>query len=79
MQSPQQSNSLSNRLIPHHDGSELYVTPKSPRIGDSITLRVRVPKSYSFQKSFVRLYEDGEPRSYELSILQEGTHEDWWA
>jgi len=78
MQSPQQSNSLSNRLIPHHDGSELYVTPKSPRIGDSITLRVRVPKSYSFQKSFVRLYEDGEPRSYELSLLQKGTHEDWW-
>ena len=78
MQSPQQSNSLSNRLIPHHDGSELYVTPKSPRIGDSITLRVRVPKSYSFQKSFVRLYEDGEPRCYELSLLQKGTHEDWW-
>jgi alpha-glucosidase len=78
MQSPQQSNSLSNRLIPHHDGSELYVTPKSPRIGDSITLRVKVPKSYSFQKSFVRLYEDGEPRSYELTLLQKGTHEDWW-
>ena len=39
---------------------------------------MRVPKSYSFQKSFVRLYEDGEPRSYELSLLQKGTHEDWW-
>ena len=78
MQSQQQSNSPSNRLIPHHDGSELYVTPKLPRIGDSITLRVRVPKSYSFQKSFVRLYEDGEPRSYELTLVQEGVHEDWW-
>ena len=78
MQSQQQSNSPSNRLIPHHDGSELYVTPKSPRVGDSITLRVRVPKSYSFQKSFVRLYEDGEPRSYELTLLQKGVHEDWW-
>ncbi len=78
MQSQQPSNSPSKHLIPHHDGSELYVTPKSPRIGDSITLRVRVPKRYSFQKSFVRLYEDGEPRSYELSLLQKGTHEDWW-
>ena len=78
MQSQQQSNSPNNCLIPHHDGSELYVSPKSPSIGDSITLRVRVPKSYLFQKAFVRLYEDGEPRSYELSLLQEGAHEDWW-
>ena len=78
MQSQQQSNSLSSHRIPHHDGSELYVSPRSPSIGDSISLRVRVPKSYLFQKVFVRLYEDGEPRSYELSLLQEGAHEDWW-
>jgi len=72
------SNSLSNFLTPHHDGSELYVSPRNPRIGDSISIRVRVPKDYSFEKSFIRLYEDGEPRSYELLLLEDGEHESWW-
>ena len=74
----QRSQSQSNFLTPHHDGSELYVSNHSPRVGDSITLRVRIPKRYLFEKSFVRLYEDGEPRSYELTLLEKGRHEDWW-
>jgi alpha-glucosidase len=78
MQNLELSSSLSNFSTPHHDGSELYVTPRSPRIGDSISLRVRVPKEYRFEKSFIRLYEDGEPRSHELVFLEEGTHESWW-
>lgn len=78
MHSLQELQSRSNLLLPHHDGSELYVSNHAPKIGDSITLKVRVPKSYSFEKSFIRLYEDGEPRSYELNLIKKGVHEDWW-
>jgi alpha-glucosidase len=64
--------------LPHHDGSEIYVSDAAPRIGDKITLRVRVPKSYSFTKAFIRIYEDGEPRSYELTLDKKQATESWW-
>ena len=78
MPNPPQSRSLSDLLIPHHDGSELYVQPQIPIVGEPITLRVRVPKSYTFEKAFIRFYEDGEPRTHELTLESAGTHEEWW-
>jgi len=65
--------------LPHHDGSELYVSNAAPKVGDKVTLRVRVPNTYTFAKSFVRLYHDGEPRSFELSLEKKGQAENWWA
>ncbi|MEY3182002.1 MAG: hypothetical protein RL583_1162, partial [Actinomycetota bacterium] len=44
---------------PHHDGSELYVSNAAPEVGESVTLRVRIPNSYIFAKALVRLYHDG--------------------
>jgi alpha-glucosidase len=71
--------SLSPSLnFPHHDGSGLYVSPRAPMVGEKVTLKVRVPKSYLFAKLFIRVYEDGEPRSYELSLERTGEVEDWW-
>ena len=64
-------------LHPHHDGSEVYVSDAAPVIGQVITLKVRVPKSYHLEKSFVRVYEDGEPRSYELSLAKSDASEVW--
>ena len=78
MRNLQRSQSHSDFLAPHHDGSELYVSNHAPRVGETITLRVRIPKSYSFKKSFIRLYEDGEPRSYELNLMEKGKQEAWW-
>ncbi len=57
-------------LFPHHDGSELYVSNAAPKIGQKVVLKVRVPHTYLFEKSFVRIYEDGEPRSYELVLAR---------
>lgn len=68
-----------NSLLPHHDGSELYVSNAAPKVGDKVVLRVRVPKTYTFAKSFVRLYHDGEPRSFELNLEKSGATESWWA
>jgi len=78
MQNPPQSKSLSRALAPHHDGSELYLQPQIPTIGEPITLRVRVPKSYTFEKAFIRFYEDGEPRTQELTLENSGAYEAWW-
>jgi alpha-glucosidase len=68
-----------NLLFPHHDGSELYVSDMAPKVGDKVVLRVRVPKDYTFAKSFVRLYHDGEPRSFELSLEKSSDAESWWS
>ncbi len=62
---------------PHHDGSELYVSNGAPRIGESITLKLRVPSGYTFEKAFIRVYEDGEPRSYELKKGSKSAQEQW--
>jgi alpha-glucosidase len=69
---------LQPSLSPHHDGSALYVSNSAPQIGDVITLKVRVPNSYSFEKGFIRVYEDGEPRSYELSAGKKNKVESWY-
>jgi alpha-glucosidase len=65
-------------IHPHHDGSELYVSDAAPKIGDLLTLKVRVPKDYSFEKAFIRVYEDGEPRSYELNLGKSTDFEHWY-
>lgn len=66
-------------LCPHHDGSELYVSNSAPKVGDKVVLRVRVPHSYTFARSFLRLYHDGEPRSFELALERRDATESWWA
>ncbi len=65
-------------LTPHHDGSELYVSNEAPAIGETITLKVRVPNAYSFDKGFLRVYEDGEPRNYELKQGKKSKAESWY-
>jgi len=65
-------------LKPHHDGSELYVSDFLPSLGDTITLKVRVPAKYSFDNALIRFYEDGEPRSKILKKIGENKFESWW-
>ena len=62
---------------PHHDGSDLYVSNSAPKIGDKISLKVRVPKSYSFDDAYIRLYEDAEPRTYKLEKISSSDVEIW--
>ena len=66
------------KALPHHDGSELYVSNIAPEIGEKVELRLRIPKSYTFEKSFVRVYEDAEPRVHELKKFKSGKSEDWY-
>ena len=63
---------------PHHDGSDLYVSNSAPKIGDKVTLRVRVPKGYTFDEAYIRLYEDAEPRTHKLDEKSSSKAERWF-
>lgn len=63
---------------PHHDGSELYVSNSAPKIGETVTLKIRVPKGYQFEKAIVRIYQDGEPCIYQLKKFKRSESEVWY-
>jgi alpha-glucosidase len=63
---------------PHHDGSDLYVSNSAPKIGDKVTLKVRVPNDYFFEKAMLRIYHDGEPRIFEMKLTKKGSVESWY-
>ena len=65
-------------LTPHHDGSSLYVSNAAPALGDTVELRVRVPKGYDFDKAVVRFHHDGEPRTAEMTKQSQSDVESWW-
>ena len=66
-------------LKPHHDGSELYISNSAPKLGESITLRVRIPNLYGFEKCLIRFYHDGEPRTAALSLEKKTPTESWYS
>ena len=72
------SKKIAVQSVPHHDGSELYVSNAAPKIGDSVTLKVRVPLNYLFQEAYVRVYEDAEPRTYPLKLVEVRGQERWY-
>jgi alpha-glucosidase len=65
-------------FTPHHDGSDLYVSNSAPKIGDKVTLKVRVPKDYTFDEAYIRLYEDAEPRTHKLEEKSSSKTERWF-
>ncbi|MFJ6000840.1 alpha-amylase family glycosyl hydrolase [Arthrobacter sp. NPDC092385] len=57
-------------LAPHHDGSPLYVPDQSPRVGDTLAVRVRVPARWGAPgRVFVRSTRDGEGHYDEARLL----------
>ena len=63
---------------PHHDGSELYVSNIAPELGEKVTLKVRVPSDYVFEKAMLRIYHDGEPRIFEMKESKSDSTETWY-
>lgn len=64
---------------PHHDGSALYVPNRQPRLGDIVTVRLRVPAAAGVSSVFVRIVPDGEHTF--IAARQECTDaagESWW-
>ena len=63
---------------PHHDGSELYVSNIAPELGEKVTLNIRVPSNYVFEKAMLRIYHDGEPRIFEMKESKRDSTETWY-
>ena len=66
------------QLRPHHDGSELYVSNDAPKLGDEVSLRVRIPNNYSFDHVLVRFYQDSESTVLPLKLDKKSEIESWW-
>ena len=63
------------RLIeqPHHDGSSLYISDAAPRLGDVVTVWVRVPAAAGVGAVHLRTTPDGEPNFVAAAVDPERT------
>lgn len=62
----------------HHDGSEKYVSKLHPRLGESVTLRLRISHLAPIQRVILRTFPDGEQA---LTIMHPAETEapvQWW-
>lgn len=63
--------------LPHHDGSEIYLSDGAPELGGKITFRFRAGHEFPIQQAILRLYHDGEPRFFPMTKSVIGK-EQWW-
>ena len=64
-------------ILPHHDGSELYLSSSSPKLEERVTFKFRAGSNFPIEQAILRLYHDGEPRFFPMkrSIIK---GEQWW-
>lgn len=68
--------------LPHHDGSELYLSTSSPELGEYVTFRFRAAEEFPIKEAVLRIYHDGEPRFFPMvrtADLPRGSQEQWWS
>ena len=70
---------MKNPLFAHHDGSEIYISNSAPAIREEVNFRFRISNDVTLDRAMVRLYHDGEPRLFEMSIADVGPVETWWS
>jgi len=63
----------------HHDGSELYRRPGPYAIGDTVTVRVRVPAASGSTRVRLRSVPDAEPRVVDAALVDHDEAATWWA
>jgi len=64
--------------VAHHDGSALYVPEGTPDLGDTVPVRVRVPRGAGVRDVWLRTVRDGEPRLAPARLDRSDEHEDWY-
>ncbi|MFC8924229.1 glycoside hydrolase family 13 protein [Cellulosimicrobium sp. NPDC057127] len=62
----------------HHDGSALHVPAGTPSLGDTVPVRVRVPRGTGVRDVWLRTVRDGEPRLAPARLERSDEHEDWY-
>lgn len=55
----------------HHDGSAAFVSNPLPKLGERVTVRLRVPHSAEVEGVFVRSVPDGEIKIIEMAMTHE--------
>jgi len=66
-------------LLPHHDGSPLHVSNLAPRLGDVVTVRLRVPAGYGPLAAVrTRSNPDHEPEWTDAVRVGSADGWDWW-
>ncbi|MGB5951264.1 MAG: glycoside hydrolase family 13 protein [Ornithinimicrobium sp.] len=65
---------------PHHDGSPLYVSSPAPRPGDTVQVRLRVPRASSVEAVHVRITPDGEQEFVAADRIDSPAEDSsqWW-
>lgn len=63
--------------LPHHDGSEIYLSTSAPKLGQKVTFRFSASADFPIEKAIVRLYHDGEPRFFPMTQVKKGKQQ-WW-
>jgi len=65
--------------LPHHDGSPLHVSDDAPALGDTVTVRLRVPSGYGPLKAVrTRSNPDHEPEWTDALLTGSVDGWDWW-
>jgi alpha-glucosidase len=62
----------------HHDGSALYVSNPLPKLGETVTLRLRTPAHAPIHRAFLRTAPDGEGRFDALTETHRDSECVWW-
>src|SRR3954470_3012198 len=65
--------------LPHHDGSPLYVSDQTPELGETVRVRVRVPRAFGTMRIVrTRSNPDREPSFSDAVVVHETPSEVWW-
>ncbi|MFT4122589.1 MAG: glycoside hydrolase family 13 protein [Microbacteriaceae bacterium] len=66
-------------LLPHHDGSPLYVSTDAPELGETVRVRLRVPNGFGPVRSIhTRSNPNREPRYTVAAPIGEVEGWQWW-
>ena len=65
-------------VLPHHDGSELYVPERPADLGDKTTVLLRVPRGVAVDEVAVRYVHDGEPTVAVANVDHTTDSDAWW-
>jgi hypothetical protein len=63
--------------LPHHDGSPLFVSHEAPRLGTTVTVRVRTSAADPVDAIWLRTTYDAEPVFHPMSASRDGDTV-WW-
>ena len=62
---------------PHHDGSPTYVPVPNPKLGGTVTVFLRVPRTSDVTNGWVRVINDGEPELVRATVDRQDTRDTW--